>query len=498
MAVLAMAAAAVAWNYIPRDEVAVSNIQVGQPLLGETEWDTSDVYRITIEKFDRDLDSPARIELARKGGTWVIPGKEDFVAGNTERLSGVLSALRDLKILDVPSDPQNDVTAKDVDDAVRLLGRGDHEEFGVVQLSEAGDSRAGIGTLFSLEDARGNPLARVVVGKAAADASQRFVRLPGQPAVYLVALDASLLSTDFADWTTGDLLRLTGLQIPLHQLIESIEINRYFIDPQKLATGGAKTHVYQVRIWPDVTDSENVQWKYDLWPASEGQLADEPSVSGATIDRNVLAALVNEITTFRLRDVARKPANTAQALAEPAETAAARNFDWLTARGFRHSGFQWGQHQFDSLAGNIRLRFRNGNVDTLAIGNLAGMDMQDRTSINRYLLVTAAVDGSIVMPGDEDETSGGGDEPADDGESPGESAEGGKAAESNEGDAVAQEETAPAGNAKARQELLESARERARILNQVHADWLYVISQDSVGRLFPAAEALAAPSANLP
>jgi hypothetical protein len=155
----------------------------------------------------------------------------------------------------------------------------------------------------------------------------------------------------------------------------------------------------------------------------------------------------------------------------------------LKARGFRHSGFANGQHQFDSLAGNIKLRFANGNVDTLAIGDLAGLDMQDRSNINRFLLITCGVDESIIpapqMPGAAPTTDEATDEVAD-----------------------KKQEVAPDDDARreyqkqlnAYKEMMEKAHSRARTLNQVHADWLYVITQSAVGRLFPPLDSLAQPT----
>ncbi len=444
MAIIAVIASVLAWQYFPKNEVGETNVKIGQPLLeGDTAYETGDVYRVAIQRYDRELDTAKDIELSRVSGSWVIPEKNDFLASNAERISGVIDSLRDKKILDMPSDQQND-----------------HEEFGVVDLTEAGASRTGVGTMLTLEDSRRNPLARIIVGKAADDSSKRFVRFPGQPQIYVIDFDESLLSTEFNDWVDGDLLRFGNQQVQLQQLLESMEIDYYFIDPRKTGAERKPTWVYKARIYP-----VDGQWRYDLWmPNDQQQLDSEPSITGAALNVDTLRNLFGVVLSFPLRDVQRKPAVAAVDLADPKADSPVAHFDWLATRGFQVAGFEYGQHLFDSLAGEIRLHYRNGNVDTLAIGDLAGLDMQNRSNINRFLLVTCGVDESL-MP-----------EPA-------------KPDDGNADDDALRDYQKQLNQ---RNETLEIARERARSLNQVHADWLYVIPQDAVIELFPPLQALAA------
>ncbi len=443
MAIVAAVASTMAWNYAPRNEVTETNIRIGQPLLeGDAAYDTGDVSRISIMKYDRKQDSAKRIELARVAGSWVIPDKSDFLASNAERISGVIDSLRDKEILDMPSDQQND-----------------HEEYGVVDIDESGANRIGVGAKLILEDARRNPLAQVIVGNSADDGIQRFIRFPGQPQVYVIEFDENLLTTDFTQWVDGDLLRFGNQQAQFQQLLEAIEINYYFMDKRNTQRDSGKSHVYKARIYQQDGD-----WLYDLWvPDDSQQLDDSPTLSGESINLDPLRKLLTGIFAFQLRDVQRKAAETAQDLAEPAESNSLKHFDWLKPRGFQHAGFQNNQHQFDSLAGSIRIRYRNGNVDTLAIGDLAGLDMQNRNDINRFLLVTCGLDESVIP------------EPEDPGEDADDDARRDYQRQLNE-----------------RNEFLELSRERWRSLNQVHADWLYVTTQEAVSDLFPPLESLAA------
>lgn len=145
------------------------------------------------------------------------------------------------------------------------------------------------------------------------------------------------------------------------------------------------------------------------------------------------------------------------------------------------------------------MRFRNGNVDTLSIGDLAGVDMQNRSNINRYLLVTCGVDESMFPMPVPPKTAGAGEPGSDD---PGsEPADGGAADPATEVpvEPVAQEDDAARREYQKRlndrTKGLEQANGRAKNLNQIHAEWLYVISQDSVNKMFPPLDSLAKPPA---
>lgn len=493
MAIIACVASVVAWNYSPRNEVGVINTRIGEILLtresategtaiatdaeDEAAYDSNDIYRISIERYDRELDSPRKIEIARERGSWVIPDKFEFLASNAQRISGVIDSLKQKRILDMPSDKQDD-----------------HEEYGVVELG-ANDavSRVGIGTTLTLEDARRNTVAQVIIGKATPDPAQRFVRIPGQPQVYVIEFDPDLLSTEFSDWVDGDLLRFGNQSSRLGEIIESIEIDYYFFDSRNLASDASRTYVYRASIYPS-----GERWLYDVWPANAQQKLDEqPAITGAEINLATLGELLNEVVEFKLRDVQKKSTSAALDLANPAESNLPSHFEWLNSRGYRHAGFANGQHQFESLAGSIRLRFRNGNIDTLSIGDLAGVDMQNRSNINRYLLVTCGINESMfpmpVMP-----TTGNAGEPGSD--DPGSEAADGEAADPGAevpADPVVQEDDDARREYQKRlnerTKALEQANGRAKNLNQIHAEWLYVISQDSVNKMFPPLNALAKP-----
>lgn len=501
LGIIAAATAIAAWNYLPVNEVTESDARIGKLLLGgeaitgeskgktavdvepvsaDSAYNSADVDRILIRRFDRDLNSQQEIEIARQRGTWVLPGKGGFPAGNAERISAVIDSLRSAKVLDLPSDQQQD-----------------HEKYGVADLS-AGTASAGPATLLTLENAQRKPIANILIGKAASDPAQRYVRISGQPQIYLIDLDYNLFSTDVTDWVDADLFRMGDQVSNLNVLLHSLEIDFYFIDRQQLKSSDGKKYGYRARIYP-----EGAEWKYDLWPANlESKIAEEPSIKGAPVNTAALVGIVSEIRDVKLRDVQRKPGETAQEFLFPSENAPASSFEWLVSRGFRRTGFANGEHQFESMSGSLRLRYVNGNVDSILIGDSPGLDFVTRTNINRYMLVSSAVDESLVpapVPpaGETGAASPPGEEaPAEGKENLPQAAEGGET-----GDAAKEASDSPEqeqDDAKReyqrqlteRNKRLEAASNRTNSLRQIHADWLYVISQDSVSRFFPTADSL--------
>lgn len=484
LAIIAAAASIAAWNYLPVNEIVESDARIGkllisgdvprkaargktgtdaEPVAADSAYNSSDVERIVIRRYDRELNSQQEIEVARQGGTWVLPGKGGFPAGNATRISAVIDSLRSAKVLGLPSDQQQD-----------------HEKYGVADLS-SGTPTAGSATMLTLENSQRKAIASIAIGKAASDPKQRFVRIVGQPQIYLIDLDYELFSTNMADWVDGDLFRMGEQVANLHLLLQSLEIDFYFIDRQQIKSADGKKYGYRARIYPEGRD-----WKYDLWPAnSEAKLSEEPTIKGAPVNMAAISGIIAEIREIKLRDVQRKPGETAQEFLYPMENSPASNFDWLVTRGFRRTGFAKGEHQFESMSGSIRLQYVNGNVDSILIGDSPGLDFVTRTNINRYMLITSTVDESIIP---EPVAPAGKGEPAEEAAGDDEKGEAAK----GEPDAPDQDEAEREYQRQLndRNKRLEAARNRTNSLRQIHADWLYVISQDSVSRLFPTAESL--------
>ena len=451
MAVLAAVTCAVAWHYYPKIEV-VQSTERKQLLTDDEAFEPREVRRIRVEQFDRARNSLKDLELLLSQGSWVIPSKGNYPASNAERVASLVNAAYDKDVLEMVSDQKDD-----------------HEKYNVLELSEAGATGVGVGTVLTYEGRNRRPLARLIVGSTASRENQRYIRLAGQPQIYIVEMNESVLRTDLADWTDSDLLRF-GAQTPnLAQLVQHIDVRLYFVDSDQLRGEGKKKHVYQVRI-----RFAGDRWVYDLWQPDDQQvLPGEPTLTDQDINLNqTLRQFVAQLRSFMIQDVSRKQNEVAMNLANPEEGASASQFDSLTGRGFRYDGFRNGQHQFDAAAGEINIVYKYGMETNILLGSLAGMDIASGGKINRYMLLTSDLNPSIIPePKNPQQPPAGGDDAS-----------------------PAQEATEDQmrnyqAELNRRNELLEAAGKKTRSFNQVHADWLYVVSEDVISGLFPPVEA---------
>ena len=151
------------------------------------------------------------------GGGWTIPSHGDYPADAESQLKAVADVLSDLKIIGVASD-------KAVEDKKK-----EHELYGVSDPSKVDVGSKGVGTLIAMQDAKGNDLMRLIVGKPATDgggsANLRFVRKPSEDLVYVTTIDLAKLPTDFDKWIEKDLLKLSTFDV------SDVEIKDYLVLP---------------------------------------------------------------------------------------------------------------------------------------------------------------------------------------------------------------------------------------------------------------------------
>lgn len=186
-----------AWFY-PWPEFSRDQLGAGQGLFAP--FDAGRVWSIRIVEFDQEKQTPRGFALQRSGERWLAAAQGGFPCNNVARRTSVVNALIRLvdskAILDNPSDRQED-----------------HIKYGVVDPSELqpNTSRAGVGTHVILEDRNRQTLAELIVGLPVDDAQrtgQAFVRIPGQPQVYLTEFAPGVLSTEFRDWVDTNLFQL--------------------------------------------------------------------------------------------------------------------------------------------------------------------------------------------------------------------------------------------------------------------------------------------------
>jgi hypothetical protein len=115
----------------------------------------------------------------------------------------------------------------------------DHKLYGVIEPTEQNvlqsSNEEAIGTLINVQNASGDNLAEIIVGKSPeGQLNQRFVRRPGQSRVYICEFDPATLSTKFNDWIEGNLFDFDV------QKVEQIAFNDTRVDAQPvLGPGGA-------------------------------------------------------------------------------------------------------------------------------------------------------------------------------------------------------------------------------------------------------------------
>jgi hypothetical protein len=191
-------------------EVALDD-KIGDVLF-ENFDDPSKAASMEFVRYDSEMGELRNFRVARdrQSGAWTIPTNAGYPADAEQRMRDAALMLVDLRVLGIASEVP-----------------GDHAYFGVLEPDRErlrlGDD--GVGQLLRFEDAKGQPLAGVIIGKTVrGDEEQRYVRVPGQDIVYVVRIDPSQLSTRFQDWIEQDLLKLNSWDI------EDVAVKNYSVE----------------------------------------------------------------------------------------------------------------------------------------------------------------------------------------------------------------------------------------------------------------------------
>lgn len=430
MGLLAAALAIGASLVYPWPEPIETGGQTNQKIFADL--DVNQVRTLAIVAFDQDNRKFESIQLKKVKDSWTIPSSGDYPAGNVARVAAIFDLLAESLILE----------AKSSDESTHAL-------YGVIDSDVVQDAKnqTGIGTKISLADSNNRPLAQLIVGKQVGDnPAQRFVRVVGQPNVYVIDVPASLVSTKVSDWVDHNLLDLqastggTGLQVA------RLQIDHYVIEGDSVAAANAKKYNFRA-----VLDFKNQTSPLTLYqPTAEGPLGQ------AITDRKLKPAGVEALGTDLLQipftAVGKKPDAAAQSLRagmnENADLAP------LADAGFRKSAES--PPAIESKNGQLAVSTSEGIDWTLNFGAVAPASDPTQTQINYYLLITAAVsEAAFPLP----------PEPAD---------------PANE-DQKRDHERA----LKRREDSLNACRTRVQQYNERHAPWLYLIGEDALLALRP-------------
>ena len=209
VALIVMIVAVVTW---PRVEVIVESDQIGEDLFPDF-TEPLDARSLKIIAPDEEASRYEDFSIAKRQGLWVIPSHGNYPVDSVERLHEAALELVDLKVIDIATEETDE-----------------HAMYGVLEPDQTGTSPPGddVGTQVVLRDAEDKRLAELIIGSPVQDSEQnRFVRIPGRNAVFVVEVSLDPFATRFQDWIKSDLLDLN-----------SSDISEFIVDDYKASNDG--------------------------------------------------------------------------------------------------------------------------------------------------------------------------------------------------------------------------------------------------------------------
>ncbi len=431
MGLVALIASAVAAAFYPWPEPIVVSAVVGKPLFES--YDTGSVRSIQITKYNDERNGLDQMSLRRSGEKWIIPDRKKFVASNPLQITLAANSMIDRLVLQETTDEQQR-----------------YSEFGVVDPGDYQNNpnRSGLGTKIILENRNGQDLASLIVGKQLKDDPTKlkhFVRIPGQPNVYVIDFNASALNTDFKSWVDPNLFQFV---FPLKKI--EVEIENYRINPEKIGASPKELHS---RVALSISEQGVRLVSVDA-PGADGQWQ---RVGMSTEINDLIQAVAGQMGNVQFTDVRKKSEELAALFKKPAPNADASLIGSLMPLGFVRSGFENGTYDFDSVGGEVAITTDDAVVVTLNIGTLADKTSSDDNQLSYYALMTAGVNEALIPEPEIPKSTG----------------------DANE------DEKAFLRLVKARDEKVKSANTRASEINQLHADWVYVVAENVIENLRP-------------
>ena len=432
-ALLAALVSSVAAAFYPWPERVVESELVGKPLFES--YDTSAVFKIRILKFDRDKEVLEQIALERKGEKWTLPANNKFVATNSTQIAVVAKSLNELTVLSEESSDSEAFLDKGVVDPAKF---------------ESTTDRSALGTKLILEDHKGRRIASLIVGSSLNDEDKslknHFVRVPGQPTVYQVEFNKPSLATDFTRWVNPDLF---GLKQRAPSFVPGmIGIDDYRIAPTGSDGQAGLKRNYQAELEFDKAGMRLVEFAKE----DSGKLQKFEPSQRLTSE---FASLGGQLLNIRFHDVKKKPSKLAKAMRQPIESVDDSIFEPLKEIGFVKKGFQEKNFDFQAVGGEVYVRHGDGVKVTLHIGDVATGSISDNLRVSLHVMVSAGVDESVfaIPPTPEDP-----------------------------------QDKEYLRKLKQRDDAIKAANIRASGLNQLHANWIYLVPEDVIESIRPDVE----------
>jgi hypothetical protein len=439
---------------------------------------------LEIKEFDEATARAQSFMVSQQpSGLWVIPSHGNYPADAESQLKAVAETLSDLKCLGIASQVSSD-----------------HTLFGVNDPEKAEVGTQGVGTLVAMQDAKGNDLLRLIVGKEVAGATnQRFVRRGSEDLVLVTSIDMTKLPTEFDKWIEKDLLKLSTFDVA------KITLKSSALQPTRRGLETAPRQTEAELEYDSTKSGTKDEWKI-VSLKSQGREA--PLGELEELNTSKLNELRSGLGDVKIVDVVRKPGSLGSSLKVSSEKLTDEQRRALELYGFYPLRGEGAALEIEGANGELRVDTKDGVQYILRFGNLAaqvdidsttskkkkdgGASAEDQVKVQRYLFVTTQLAPSILKQ-PELEPLPAGPEPSADA----------KAADEAKKDDVAKvdkaDEKAAEGKAaivdpqQAERERIKKENERkmnayndqkrkaeSRVadLNARFADWYYVVSED--------------------
>ncbi len=344
-----------------------------------------------ITEYDEATSTLREFAVAEVDELWTIPSHENYPADAESQMGEAASSVMNLKVLDMVS-----------------TDRSRHADYGVVDLDirQLRPGATGVGTRVIMENAQGEQIVHMVIGKQVKDQTQqRYVRQVGRDAVYVVKVDPSKLSTKFEDWIEDDLLKLSTLDI------KQIELKDYSASMELVVDQGGFRPVVswdrrsEMTVAYDGTKSDWSLATFRLFDSSTKQMVDTEISEDQELDTEVLNDLRDALDDLKIVDVARKPEGMSRDLKASADFLNNREaLASLQSKGYLPVPLPESQNEVEILSaeGEVICQMKSSVEYVLRFGSIAGDTADDGagetsdTGLNRYIFLLARYNDDVI------------------------------------------------------------------------------------------------------
>lgn len=310
--------------------------------------DPTAVSSLEIVEFDENTASVSKflVNEADVGGKtrWIIPSHYNYPADAKDQVADAAGSLLGLTITKMIGDKKSD-----------------QKEYGVlapdpVELS-VGD--IGVGEQVVMRDATGKILMSLIIGNEVPEKPEyRYVRKTDEDQIYVVKLNTSKLSTNFADWIERNPLEIQTWDM------QSLWFRNYYVDEMNSALiqlGNIRVG-YQDTGDPQWKLTEDLKLEQDPDDPKKGIFVPVKLAADEELNIAILNELKSELDTLKIADVSPKP----KGISADLKMEAGFNDDPKTIAQLKSKGFfltplvKNGPVELFSNEGELRISMKDG------------------------------------------------------------------------------------------------------------------------------------------